>query len=269
MDVMSQHTFELTATEAAAYETLFVPHFFAQWVPFLLDAVDLAPGHRMLDVGCGTGVVAREALSRVGSSGSVVGLDRNDAMLDVARDVAPSIEWVRGDAADLPFPDAGFDRVVSQMAMMFFPDPRAALAEMRRTVRPGGRVAVLVPGALASNPPYEIFVDVVHRHAGAEARQLVSTYFALGDIYRLHAAFTDAGLRVVHFSRPTGWNRNTSIEAAITFEIDATPLGGWLTDAARATILADCERLMAPWSTSRGLECPFSCTLTVAEPTPR
>lgn len=266
IDVMSQQTFELTAAEAAAYEALFVPNFFAQWVPFLLDAVQVGSGQRLLDVACGTGVVAREALSRVGPNGSVVGLDRTDAMLNVAREVAPAVEWVRGDAADLPFPDAEFDRVVSQMAMMFFPEPGAALAEMRRTVRSDGQVAVLVPGSLASNPPYEIFVDIVTRHAGAEARELVSTYFALGETDRLEAVFAAAGLRVSHCSHPVGRTRDSSIEAAFTAEIEGTPLGGWLSAESRAAILSDCERLMARWSTSEGFDSPFTCNLIVARP---
>ena len=113
----TQETFQLTAEMAEAYEARFVPAFFAQWAPRLLDAVGVSPGDRVLDVACGTGIVARTAASRVGPSGSVVGVDLSEAMLAVARRIRPDLRWVRGDAGALPLPDADFDTVVSQMAL--------------------------------------------------------------------------------------------------------------------------------------------------------
>ncbi len=92
-----------------------------------LDAVGIGRGERVLDVGCGTGAATREAARRVGAEGRVVGLDLNPRMLAVAARVAPEIEWRQGDAGDLPFEDGAFDVVVSQFALMFFPDQWGAL----------------------------------------------------------------------------------------------------------------------------------------------
>ena len=77
-------TFDITREQAEAYEELFVPALFAQWAPLMIDIAHIEDGQRVLDVACGTGVVARAAADRVGRSGSVVGLDLNPAMLEVA-----------------------------------------------------------------------------------------------------------------------------------------------------------------------------------------
>jgi ubiquinone/menaquinone biosynthesis C-methylase UbiE len=172
MSSETKETFQLTQDMAEAYERHFVPAFFAQWAPQLVEAAGVRPGQRVLDVACGTGIVARTAAPRVGTAGSVTGVDINEAMLSVARRVSPDLEWRQGDAAALPFEDAEFDAALSQMAMMFFPDPAAALREMARVVQPPGTVAILIPAGLDANPAYEAFVDIVTRHAGPAARNL-------------------------------------------------------------------------------------------------
>ena len=134
--------FQITREQAEAYEKLFVPALFAQWAPLMVDIARIADGQRVLDVACGTGVAARTAADRVGATGSVVGLDLNPAMLEVAAATRSDIEWRQGDAAHLPFGDGEFDAVLCQSALFFFPDADAAVAEMARVVRPGGAVAV-------------------------------------------------------------------------------------------------------------------------------
>jgi ubiquinone/menaquinone biosynthesis C-methylase UbiE len=258
-------TFQLTAEAAEAYEAMFVPAFFAQWPPRLLDAAGVTEGQRVLDVACGTGIVARLAAERVAGAGMVAGADLSEAMLTVARRIRPDIDWRLGDAAALPFADGEFDVAVSQMGMMFFPDPAAALREMRRVVRPTGTVAVLVPGALSANRPYELFVDVVTRHAGAPARSLVTTYFALGDRDHLVRLFSDAGLHVTAASSVVGESRFGSIDELVNVEIDSTPLGERLERGDRERIAADCRDAIAPWLTEDGsLRFAFECNLVVA-----
>ena len=82
-----------------------MPAFFAQWAPSLCEAAGIAAGQRVLDVACGTGIVARTAAEIVGPA-NVVGVDLNEAMLTVARRVRPDIDWRQGDVAALPFPTA-------------------------------------------------------------------------------------------------------------------------------------------------------------------
>jgi ubiquinone/menaquinone biosynthesis C-methylase UbiE len=111
---------QLTGSAADIYEQIFVPAIFAQWPPVLLDTADVTPGHRILDVGCGTGVLATAAMKRVGPDGWVVGLDPNKPMLTVASRRLEPVEWRSAAAETIPYPDGSFDRVVSQFALMYF-----------------------------------------------------------------------------------------------------------------------------------------------------
>src|SRR5215472_12207007 len=148
--------FQIPIEAAEAYEAAFVPAFFAQWAPILCDAAGLGAGQKVLDVACGTGIVARTAAERVGPA-HVTGVDLNQAMLTVARRVRGDIDWRQGDAAALPLADRSFDAVLCQMALMFFPDrdgrgaragrPRRAarLRALRRRGRPARRTPGPVP----------------------------------------------------------------------------------------------------------------------------
>lgn len=132
---------QVSTDAAEVYESCFVPAIFGAWAGPVADAAAITTGNKVLDVGCGTGVLAREALRRVGQKGQVVGLDLNEGMLAVAARAEPKIRWRQGDAASLPFDDASFDVVVSQFALMYFPDRVASLSQMWRTLAPGGRLA--------------------------------------------------------------------------------------------------------------------------------
>lgn len=119
---MSESTLQAQTAAANAYEALFVPALFGQWAPIVVDAAYIQPDQRVLDVACGTGILAREAASRMGSTGHVAGIDPSPGMVAVARHLTPTIEWHEGVAESLPFPDQSFDAVVSQFGLMFFTD---------------------------------------------------------------------------------------------------------------------------------------------------
>src|SRR5687767_11022402 len=86
-------TFQISADQAEIYESAFVPAIFAQWCAPLLDAAEVGTGQTVLDVACGTGILARTAADRVGATGRVIGVDLSEGMLSVARRLAPDIEW--------------------------------------------------------------------------------------------------------------------------------------------------------------------------------
>src|ERR671910_3700727 len=133
---------QYSGTAAENYERFFVPVIARPVADGLLSAAPLRSGERVLDVACGTGIIARLAAEKVGPDGSVVGVDVAPDMLEVARSVSlPAgfeIDWRQGDAASLPVPDGSFDVVLCQMALMLFQDKAAALAEMRRVLTPAG-----------------------------------------------------------------------------------------------------------------------------------
>ena len=130
---------------ALAYEHHFVPAIGAPMAAELVRDAALSPGERVLDVACGTGVVARLAAPEVRPGGTVVGLDIDAGMLAVARSAAEpgaSIEWHEASAEAMPLPDAAFDVVLCQMGLQFMPDQLAALREMRRVLARGGRYKI-------------------------------------------------------------------------------------------------------------------------------
>ncbi len=149
---MSDPSFQAQADAAAVYEEFFVPALFQEWAYRVADAVPLRPGDRVLDVACGTGVLARAVAARVSPGGSVAGLDMNPGMLTVAGRVAPAIAWRQGAAESLPYADASFDAVVSQFGLMFFADRQTALREMMRVLAPGGHPRVFRPFGPGSRP---------------------------------------------------------------------------------------------------------------------
>jgi SAM-dependent methyltransferase len=258
-------TFQIPIEAAEAYEAQFVPAFFRQWAPLLCAAAGVAPGHAVLDVGCGTGIVARTAADLVGPTGSVTGLDLNEAMLTVARRVQPDLVWRQGEAGALPFADETFDVVLSQMALMFFPDRARAVAEMARVAASGGTVAVLVPSELERQAAFAPFVEIAARWAGPEAVSLLSSYFECGGLDRLTALVESAGLAVTTGVVEAGTYRAPSIDAAIANEVESTPLRARITDAVYDRIREDARELWAPYTTAEGaLDAPFDVDLVVA-----
>ena len=105
----------------------------------ILDALDLGPGDRLLEIGCGGGLLLRAALT---SGATATGLDHSDEMVRLARERAPGAEVVRGSAETLPFADAAFTAVAMSVVLLFLPDPERALRECRRVLERGGRAAI-------------------------------------------------------------------------------------------------------------------------------
>jgi SAM-dependent methyltransferase len=211
-------------TEAAqAYEALFVPALFEQWTPIVAELAQIRPGERVLDVACGTGVLARHLAQRVGARGQVVGLDPNPGMLAVARERAPAIEWQQGVAESLPFPGGSFDAVVSQFGLMFFSDGVRALREMLRVLAPRRRLVVAVWNALEKNPAYAAAVGLLARLTSRPAAEALAAPFALGDPAVLRGLFADAGAQRIELATRLGTARFPSVR--LVLEAD---LRGWL-----------------------------------------
>jgi SAM-dependent methyltransferase len=195
----------------------------------------------------------------------VTGLDLNPAMLDVARRIRREVNWRQGDAAALPFADDSFDVVTCQMALMFMPDRRRALAEMARVAR--RRVAVLVPASLADQPAYGPLTEVVARHAGDDGAALLHTYWSCGDLPWLTARAGDVGLAGVEARTVTGTARFPSAEALVATEIEGSPLIDRIDRATYDRILADGAAALSDYLTPDGsLAAPLVCHLVAGDP---
>jgi ubiquinone/menaquinone biosynthesis C-methylase UbiE len=178
---------------AEMYEAWLVQPLFRPWAEVLLESVALGSGDRVLDIACGTGIVARLAKERLGDDGRVVGLDLSAQMLAVANTVAPSVEWREGNALALPFDEKTFDVVLCQQGLQFFPDKPAAAREMRRVLAPAGRLAVATWRPVEEIPFFMDLQRVAERHLGT----IVDQRYAFGDATALETVLSDAGLHDV------------------------------------------------------------------------
>ncbi|WP_299939192.1 methyltransferase domain-containing protein [uncultured Nitratireductor sp.] len=238
---------------ARIYDERFVPALFAQWGPIVAGEAGIQGGDRVLDVACGTGALTLAAASRTGPSGAVVGLDANPEMLAVARSKKTAIVWVEGRAEALPFSDADFDAVVSQFGLMFFDDRVAALREMRRVLRPGGRMAVAVCDALTHSPAYDTFAGLLDRLFGKATGDAFRAPFALGDACALETLCHEAGLRDASVVRHNAQVRFKSIGALVSTERACVwTLGGLLDDQQFELLLEESEAALAPFRQADG-----------------
>ena len=248
----SAETFQLSLAAAEAYESKFVPALFAEWAPLVVDAAGVSHGQSVLDVACGTGVVAREAANRGGASGRVVAVDINEAMLSVARRLSADVDWQTADACRLPFPDSSFDAVVCQAALMFFPDRIGAVREMTRVVKNGGTVAVQVWASLDAQPAYGRFVEVAVRHVGPAVVDLLGSYWVMGDLERLESLFAEAGLTLTATKTHVGTARFGSLQELVRIEVESTPSIDRITDDIYRAIVADACDALAQFETPDG-----------------
>lgn len=223
---------QLQGNAAEAYESFLVPVIFEGLAERLVATAGVRPGDRVLDVACGTGVVARTVARHVGPDDVVVGVDVNPDMLatarHAARTVTPTIDFRQGDAIDLPFADGMFDVVLCQQAVQFFPDRVAALREMGRVASPGGRVAFGVLRSLDRHPVYAIFARALNEHAGPDAAEMMGSPFALGDAEALRASTRDAGLHDVTVQVSISEERFPSVADFVHWEAASSPLAAEL-----------------------------------------
>jgi ubiquinone/menaquinone biosynthesis C-methylase UbiE len=243
---------QVSKSAAEVYDEFFVPALFGEWAPRVCDATGVAAGHRVLDVACGTGVVAREAARRAGANGSVVGLDVNGGMLDVARRNAPDVEWREGRAESLPYPDASFDAVVSQFGMMFFEDRAAALREMSRVLRPGGRMAVAVWASLERSPGYAALTGLLQRLFGDQVATELRSPFVLGDEREFRSLFDAAGIANADVRTVEGTAQYPSLEEWVMTDVKGWTFAEMIDDAGYERLLQEARRDLAQFAGADG-----------------
>lgn len=188
------------ATPADAYEDFMAPQLFAPQAEQIMGFVAVDAGENALDVACGTGVMTRRLAERVGASGRVIGLDIHPGMLATARarSSAPNIEWIEASALMMPLPNNHVDVIVCQQGLQFFPDRPAGLGEMKRVLKPHGRVAISTWARLDRQPGFHAVARALSKLTEATSHGLPP--FSLGDANELldlmdAAGFSDIQLR--------------------------------------------------------------------------
>ncbi len=205
------------------YEELFVPALFAPWPPHLVKSAGVQAGQQVLDIACGSGVLARHLLSVVGDAGHVTGLDPAPGMIAAAREVEPRIDWVLAGAEDTGLESGVFDAVLSQFGMMFFQDRNQAAREMYRVLKPDGVVSVAVWNDLDHNPAYHAIIKLLESEISRAAADALRLPYSLGRSEEVASVYEKAGFLDISVTHKTEPARFPS--ARIMVEAD---LRGWL-----------------------------------------
>jgi SAM-dependent methyltransferase len=200
-----------------------------------IGALGPSSGDRILDVGCGTGQTSLALAARVGAHGSVVGVDISGLMLNVARrraDAAglPQVRFEEADAQSFPFEAGEFDGVFSRFGVMFFADPRAAFVNIRRALKPGGRLAFVCWRSMAENPWMRpsvgnVFADLAPPpppEPGAPGP------FGFADPEHVRSILADAGFADIALAPHDARLGANNLEDSIKLSLGVGPLGALL-----------------------------------------
>lgn len=247
-----------------AYERYLVPTLFAPWADRLVERVTPEEGDRVLDVACGTGIVARRAALSVGEDGTVVGIDSNEDMLEVARAVSsetqPAVEWRQEDAMDLPFPDDAFDVVFCQQSLQYVSEPPTALAEMHRVLAPEGRLALSVWRPIENSPGYAVMGEALGEWIDDEVEEMMRAPFPDWDKNTLRDFAREAGIQEMTVTIEIGSVRFPSIEEFLRRSTESSPLAEPVGSAGpeiREALVRDLDEALDEYTDDGGIVFPM------------
>jgi ubiquinone/menaquinone biosynthesis C-methylase UbiE len=260
---VEQERWQLAGSGPDSYEKYQVPSVFEPLARMLLQRVTIRPGQHVLDVACGTGVLARKAAPILGPSGFMMCVDLNAKMLEIAHRCAPDggarLEWKQGDATSLPCADAAFDVVLCQQGLQFFPDKTGALREMHRVLKPGGQVGVSVWSIVEHSPCSLAIAEALRRHVGAEVAQRYLAPFSFGDSAELYASMNHAQFRQVKVETAVIMRRLLPPMESIPGLLASTPVGpeiAALAQGIRDLIVDEVATAMSRYRDDDGLTVP-------------
>ena len=254
---------------AELYERYVAHYILSPWARALADLADVREGERVLDLACGTGVVARLAAERAGSTGHVTGLDLNAGMIAVARSLPPPagarIDWIERSALDTALPDGSIDVILCQQGLQFFPDKVAALREMRRVLAHGGRIALSV---WRSTGIYNTAVgNALREHLGDEIATRFCASRKAPDENALVQMALDAGFADVKLQVQSLTARLPPPEEFVPGHLAATPIAANVRAAAsevRAAVSARVARELAHYVEGSGIAFPEEVNVLTA-----
>jgi len=252
---------------ADEYERTVVPSIFERYARDLVErARPIGASERILDLGCGTGIVARVIRERLGGGANIVGVDASPVMLAKARSLAPEIDFRQGNTMALPFDDASFDLVLCQEMLQFAPDRLAALREVRRVLAPRGRLLASTWRPRGMQPFHDALGRVAERHLG----QANDRRFSL-DGPELATTLAEAGFVDIHVE--TAWlterhHEFSSRLNALAADFDLSELSENEKEQRFAAIERDSAEVFARFALEGGFGAP-SCANVARATAPR
>lgn len=229
-----------------------MPAVYAQWANRVVDLAEIDLGSKVLEVACGTGVLAREAQLEAGMTGKVTGLDYSEKMLEVARRKSSTIEWLHGDASDLPFKRNQFDRVLCQFSLTSIANRVHTIKEMLRVCRPRGLVVVAVWSSLDHTNAYRLLIDMVRKHAGTSTAFKVAAPWSLGAPGIMDALLLSAGVNEYECHQRVGQACYPTRKAFIDTHLQVAGVHSTLDKETYKKILSDADTLLRPFMRSQG-----------------
>jgi SAM-dependent methyltransferase len=243
-----------------------------------MERAAIAPGERVLDVGCGCGQTSLQLAQRVGARGRVLSVDISGVMLARARERALAagagqVEFLLADAQTAALPRGGFDLLFSRFGVMFFAEPPTAFANLRRALAKRGRLAFVCWQGLAKNAWMSVPLAAAAQHVKLPAPPLPGTPgpFAFADPERVarildQAGFSEVSLEAVETRIAVGGGGG--IEEATRFLLEgAGPTTAALADASeaeRAAVAGAVRKALEPYLTPRGVELGASVWIATA-----
>jgi SAM-dependent methyltransferase len=265
-------TAPVDTTAGEAYEQHMVPGMFVHWAERIVRIAAPQPREHVLDVACGTGIGARFAAAHVGPGGEVAGLDVDAGVIAVAQEVARqsalTIEYHCASALEMPFADAAFDLCLCLQGLQFFPDRLRGLSEMRRVLKPSGRLVASIWAAIEFNKGHDAVVRALESQ-GVDASP-AKRACSLSDPEEIREAASRAGFTHIDVHAADDVSRFASMQSFI----DGMTLGSpstrhavaCLTDAGRAAFVRDVSAMLEPYLKGGRLEYPMRTHVLVARP---
>ena len=269
---MSAIAQRIDTTAAKAYEKHMVPGMFLRWTERVIAVAAPQPGEHVLDLACGTGIGARLVATRAGSNGRVAGLDLDAGVIEVARNLSQQtgarIDWYCANALELPFDDASFDLCLCLQGLQFFADRLAGLRQIKRILKPTGRLVASIWGPIEFNKGHHAVVQALERQGvDASAAKKACSFANPDEILETvnRAGFAQVDLRtedgVSHFGSMQSFIDGMTIGSPSTrHAVARLPEGG------RDIFVKEVSAMLEPYVVRGGLEYPMRTHILTARP---
>jgi ubiquinone/menaquinone biosynthesis C-methylase UbiE len=266
---MVQDTFQLGQGAAGIYEQQKVKAIFRPLAEAMLAKVDVSNDDIVLDVACGTGIVARTIEECASPYAPITGVDLNDGMIETARilttGASDKFQWFVSDVTRMPFADNTFTLAICQQGLQFFPDETAAIREIRRVLRQGGRLVLTVWSVVS--PLFKALADAIGRHVSPEVAARSLAPFSYPGLTSIPSLLEASGFSKVQQSELTVDRIIQNPDEAIPREILGNPVGPAVAacgEKVMADIVADVLAACADLRQGSNLIAPQTARLFVA-----